>query len=71
MILQEILQKIVSKNPPILLNDNERDWEASALLSNLSAPTLNRRAYMQPGLYIAEIDDNGYLGRVMYKIKQR
>ena len=32
---------------------------------------LNRKAHMQPGMYIAEVDDGGYLGRVMYRIKPK
>ncbi|MCZ6820026.1 MAG: hypothetical protein O7G31_11140 [Calditrichaeota bacterium] len=32
MSLKEILQKIVENGESILLSDNEKDWEASALL---------------------------------------
>ncbi len=71
MSLQEILQKIVEKNYPILLSDKESDWEASTLLSTLSAPTLRRNAHLQSGLYIAEINEGGYMGRVLYKIKRK
>ncbi|MCX6553543.1 MAG: hypothetical protein NTZ12_00790 [Candidatus Aminicenantes bacterium] len=39
------------------------------LLDSLSEPRLRTSAYLQPGLYIAEISENGYLGRVLYKIK--
>jgi hypothetical protein len=31
---------------------------------------LDRQAYFQPGLYIAEINDRGYLGHVLYRLNQ-
>ncbi len=71
MILKEILEKIVAAGEPILLCDHNREWEASALLENLSEFMLKRQAYLQSGLYIAEINDGGYLGRVMYRIKRK
>ena len=69
MSLREILEKIVKDGVPVLLSANNKDWEASALLDNLSEPMLRRKAYLQPGLYIAEISDSGYLGQVLYKVK--
>ena len=71
MCLREILQKIVKDDEPVLLNDNKRDWEACDLLESLSEPMLKRKAHLQPGLYIAEINDSGYLGHVLYKVKQK
>jgi hypothetical protein len=71
MSLKEILQKIAKDGDSVLLSDGEKDWEARALLENLSEPMLKRQAYFQPGLYIAEISDAGFLGQVMYRIKQR
>lgn len=72
MSLKEILQNLVENKEPILLSDNEkRDWEASALLSRLSERMLKTPAHLQPGLYIAEINDAGYLGRVMFKVKPK
>ena len=70
MNLKDILVKLSEDNSPILLNDGEKDWDAQGLLNTLSGPTLDRDAYMQPGLYIAEIDNGGYLGQVLYKLKQ-
>ena len=32
---------------------------------------LKRAAYFQPGMYIAEINEGGYLGTVLYKVKQK
>jgi len=71
MSLKEILQKIAKDEDPVLLSDGEEDWEARTLLENLSEPMLKRQAYFQPGLYIAEISDAGFLGQVMYRIKQK
>jgi len=71
MNLREILVKLKEENTPILLNDGEKDWEAQGLLETLSGQVLKRDAYIQPGLYIAEIDNGGYLGRVLYKLKQK
>jgi len=71
MILQEILQKIVDSDTSICLSDKEKDWDAGVLLAQLPAPVLRRPAYMQPGLYIAEVNDGGYLGRVLYRIKHK
>jgi len=72
MNLKDILEKLVEKSAPILLSDsNNKDWEAGALLKRLSEPMLKRRAHFQPGLYIAEINDGGYLGTVLFKVKQK
>ena len=71
MSLREILEKIVEEDEQVMLSDSNKDWEASTLLENLSEPMLRRQAYMQPGLYIAEISDSGYLGTVLYKVKNK
>ena len=71
MSLKEILEKIVEAQMPVLLCDSSKDWEASALLETLSEPRLKTKAYLQPGLYIAEINETGYLGRVLYKVKSK
>jgi hypothetical protein len=69
MSLREILMKLVEQKTPVLLCDSQNEWEAGSLLDSLSEPRLRTSAYLQPGLYIAEINDGGYLGRVLYKIK--
>lgn len=71
MSLKEILQRIVDEGEQILLRDSTKDWEASILLKSLSEPVLKRQAHFQPGLYIADIDDAGYLGGVLYKVVQK
>jgi len=71
MSLKEILEKIIEDKAPVLLSDSDKDWEARALLENLSGPMLKTQASLQPGLYIAEINESGYLGRVLYKVKQK
>ena len=67
MKLQEILQKLVEEKNPLRLSDGNTVSDAGTLLTTLSSPMLNRQAYMQPGLYIAEINEAGYLGRVLFK----
>ena len=71
MRLREILEQIVENGNSVLLCDSNEDWEASELLKNLSEMRLMRQAHMVPGLYIAEINDAGYLGQVLYRIKRK
>lgn len=71
MSLKEILEKLITENVPILLTDRRGEWEASEVLGNLSGPMLSRRAYFQPGMYIALINDGGYLGEVLYRVKSK
>jgi len=71
MILQDVLEKMVTNSAPLLLSSSGEDWEAGSLLENLPGPKLKRRVHVQPGLYIAEINDAGYLGRILYKFKEK
>ena len=71
MSLKEILESIVADNSPILLCSGDKEYEASTLLETLHPVKLKRQAHMQSGLYIAAISDGGYLGDVMYKVKQK
>lgn len=71
MLLKEILEKLVEDEEPILLSNNGQDWTADVLLETLSEPMLKRQAHLQPGLYIAEMDEGGYLGQVLYKVKRK
>jgi len=72
MILREILEKIIEGGSSVLLSDsNSKDWEAETLIKVLSEAMLKRQAYFQPGLYIAEINNSGYLGHVLYRVKQK
>jgi hypothetical protein len=69
MSLKDILQKLVSEKNQVLLADSQNEWQAAALLENLSETRLKTSAHLQPGLYIAEINEAGYLGQVLYKLK--
>ena len=71
MCLREILEQIVENGNSVLLCDSNNDWEARELLENLAEMRLKIRAHMVPGLYIAEINDSGYLGQVLYRIKSK
>jgi hypothetical protein len=68
MSLKEILEKIINEDQPILLNDKNNNWEPVDLLKLLSPTRLRTKAHLQPGLYIAEINESGYLGQVLYKV---
>ncbi len=69
--LKEILEKLITAKLPILLTDRRGEWEASEVLRSLSGPMLSRRAFFQPGMYIALINDGGYLGEVLYRVKSK
>jgi len=71
MVLKEILQKLAEEEGNVLLSDRKGDWNASDLLAALSEPMLKRKAHLQPGLYIALINEGGYLGEVLYRVKPR
>jgi len=71
MSLKEILMRLATEKSPVLLCDSQSEWQAESLLGSLSEPRLRASAYLQPGLYIAEINEGGYLGRVLYKIKEK
>lgn len=71
MTLKEILVKMKEENVPVLLNDKKRDWEAGELLESLSEMKLKTPAYLQPGMYISEINSGGYLGTVLYRFTQK
>ncbi|MEN8155235.1 MAG: hypothetical protein ABFR75_14565 [Acidobacteriota bacterium] len=69
MILKEILNEIVEKQQSILLCDSSDSFNAEELLASLSDTKLNIRSFYQQGLYIARIDDKGFLGDVLYRVK--
>ena len=71
MSLREILEGLVTNNAPVLLCSGGKELEAGELLESLHPVKLKRQAHMQPGLYIAAVSDGGYLGDVMYKLKQK
>ena len=70
MSLKEILQNIVDDQQTIILHDGVQEWDASTLLTSLAEPRLKVNAHFQAGMYIAEIDPRGYLGRVLYRVKK-
>jgi len=72
MSLREILEKLVEKKAPVLLCDSRnKKWEAGDLLKNLSTPMLKKKAHIQSGLYIAEINEAGYLGSVLFRLQHK
>ena len=71
MILREILQKMVDEGNPAILSNGNGATEASSLLNSLSESMLRTPAHIQPGLYIAQIDENGYLGQVLFRFADK
>jgi hypothetical protein len=69
MLLREILQQLANDGNPVLFNGKSAGLEASVLLNTLSEIQLKKRSHLQPGMYIAEINDAGYLGTVLYRFK--
>jgi len=71
MLLKDLLEKMITENMPFSLIRNEQETDAGSLLESLSVPMLKKRVHLVPGLYIAEISDAGYLGGVLFKLKQK
>lgn len=69
MSLRDILQNLADGDNPVLVNSNHIASEAAVLLQTLPEPWLKKRAHLQPGMYIAEINEQGYLGTVLYRYK--
>ena len=69
MSLREILEKLVAEKTPVLLSSQGKDWNAGELLDSLSKPMLMRTAHIQAGMYIALVNEGGYLGEVLYRLK--
>lgn len=67
MTIGEILQKMVDEGDVEKLSSSNGPVKATDLLQTLSPPVLATQAHIQPGLYIAEINEQGYLGRVLFK----
>jgi len=69
MSLKEILQKLAQDGNPKLLGSDKTPTEAGVQLVTLSEGMLKVKAHLQPGMYIAEINDSGYLGTVLFRFK--
>jgi hypothetical protein len=67
MKLREILQKMVDDGNLANLSNGNGAIDAQTLLRTLSEPILEGLAYIQPGLYIAEMNERGYLGRILFR----
>lgn len=70
MTLRETLQKIVHDGNSLKLIKGNDIIEPDILLETLSDHVLERPVYMQTGLYIAEINESGYLGQVLFRFAQ-
>ena len=67
MSLKEILQKLARDGNPKLLDNDKAAVRADELLTSLPERTLKRRAHLVMNLYIAEINDAGYMGSILYR----
>ena len=67
MTLRDILEKIALEDHAIKLSHDNEVFDPNGLLETLPDPVLNRQAYLQPGLYIAEINEGGYLGEILLR----
>ncbi|MBN1196801.1 MAG: hypothetical protein JXA62_05285 [Candidatus Aminicenantes bacterium] len=70
MSLREILSRMADDGGEIRLADQSGCYGPRELLDSLSAARLAVRSHYQPGLYIARIDEAGYLGAVLYRVKK-
>ena len=70
MTLRDILQQMVDEKNTSMLSSGNGATDAGTLLQTLSNPMLAAQAHMQPGLYIAEINPDGYLGRVLLRFER-
>jgi len=70
MTLQEILSELVNEDKALILKSNHGIFTPENLLTSLSDPQLKTAAHYQPGLYIAKVDDGGYLGEVLFRVEQ-
>ena len=67
------LNSLYNKGIVFLLPGESNVYKAQdpdILLETLSDHVLERPVYLQPGLYIAEISESGYLGQVLFRFAQ-
>ncbi len=69
MSLKEILQKLANEGHTVVFDNDKSPADVSVLLNTLSERMLMKKAHLQPGMYIAEINDKGYLGNIIFRFK--
>ncbi len=69
MRLREILIGIATEQETILLCNSSNSFKAKELLASLPDTKLNIQSHYQQGLYIARINDKGFMGEVLYRVK--
>ncbi|MFO7890766.1 MAG: hypothetical protein R6V04_10555 [bacterium] len=70
MTLKDVLTGLADTHQNLLLNSTEGSFTPAGLLNTLSETKLKTPAHYQPGLYIAEINEAGYLGSVLFEVKK-
>jgi len=68
MSLKEILHQMVTAGDQIRLADRNGSYRPLELLEGLPVTKLAMRSHYQPGMYIAQINEAGYLGTVLYRV---
>ncbi len=71
MTLKNVLTGLVKNHQRLLLSSTEGSFTPASLLNTLSETKLKTKAHYQPGLYIAEINESGYLGAVLFKVTSK
>ena len=69
MTLKDVLTGLANTHQNLLLSSTEGSFTPAGLLDTLSETKLKTQAHYQPGLYIAEINEAGFLGAVLFKVK--
>jgi hypothetical protein len=67
--LKEILQRLADEGNTVIFDNDKSPADVTVLLNTLSERMLMKKAHLQPGMYIAEINDKGYLGSIIYRFK--
>lgn len=70
MSLKEILIKMDEYKGDFLLSNSSGSYSPAELLKQLKEKKLDTRSHYQPGMYIAEISESGFLGTVLFRVKQ-
>lgn len=70
MTLKDVLTGLENTHQKLLLSSRDGSFTPAGLLGTLSETKLKTQAHYQPGLYIAEINEAGYLGAVLFEVKK-
>ena len=66
--MEKLLKKLAEIQAPILLSDGHREWTPDQLMKHLKNSHLQMTVYMQSGMYIAQLNDQGFFSRILYRV---